>query len=123
MDLKKQYIICALVGFIIGTYDGFYGPGTGMLITFSFTVIAGFSILDTCGNTKLINFASNIAALVTFIINGNVIYKIGIPCATASIFGNIVGSSLAVKGGGKIVRPMMLLVLALLFIKVVVSLV
>lgn len=112
------YLVCAILGFVIGVYDGFFGPGTGMFLTLAFTSIIGFSILDACGNTKLVNLSSNIAALTSFIIHGNIIYKIAIPCLFASILGNLVGSTVAVKGGGKIVKSVMVCVLALLFIKI-----
>jgi Predicted permeases len=117
----KLYVLCALLGFFVGMYDGFFGPGTGLFLTLAFTGIAGFSLLDSCGNTKVVNLSSNIAALVSFIINGNIIYKIAVPCLFASILGNICGSTTAVKGGGRIVKPMLVVVLALLFIKLIVD--
>lgn len=113
------YIVCAILGFVIGMYDGFFGPGTGMFITLAFSSIIGFSLLESCGNARLINFSSNVAALISFIINGSIIYKIAFPCLVASILGNYAGSTIAVKGNGKIVRPIMLMVLFLLFIKIV----
>jgi uncharacterized membrane protein YfcA len=65
-----------------------------------------------------VNLASNISALAAFILNGSVIYAIGIPAAASGILGNWIGSGLAVKGGSKVIKPVFAGVAALLFVKV-----
>jgi uncharacterized membrane protein YfcA len=119
VESAKIYFICALIAFIAGTYDGFFGPGTGMFLTFAFTAFLNMDIKKACGNTKVINLASNIAALTTFVMYGNINYAIAVPCAGAQILGSYIGSGLAIKKGSKVVRPIMLVVLALLLLKVV----
>jgi hypothetical protein len=118
-ESAKVYAICALISFFVGGYDGFFGPGTGMFLTFFFTALLNMDITKACGNTKIINLASNIAALSTFIYFGNINYAIAVPCAAAQIAGSYVGSGLAIKKGVDIVKPIMLIVLALLLLKVV----
>lgn len=114
-----RYIVYAvLVGFVIGAYDGFIGPGTGTFLIMAFTLVMGFNLLTACGNTKMVNFASNIAAVFTFMHSGDIDYRLGIPCALCAILGNFVGTRLAIKNGVKIVRPMMILVITLLLAKV-----
>lgn len=113
--------IASLTGLAVGCYDGFFGPGTGMFLTLAFSAFLGYDTLSCCGNTKIVNFSSNIAALITFIINGTIIYSIGIPCAIASILGNTVGAKVAIKGGGRAVRPMILIVLLLLLVNIISS--
>ncbi len=111
---------CSLaVGFGIGMYDGFFGPGTGTFLILAFTVVLGFGLLTACGNTKVVNFASNIAAVATFMASGDIDYGLGIPCALSAILGNFVGTRLAIKNGARIVRPVMLCVIALLLAKIV----
>lgn len=107
-----------LAGLGIGAYDGFFGPGTGTFLIMAFTLITGLNLLTACGNTKVVNFASNIAAVATFVAAGDVDYRLGIPCALCCILGNFVGTRLAIKNGVRIVRPMMLTVVTLLLIKV-----
>lgn len=107
--------MAVLLGLVVGCYDGFFGPGTGMFLTLGFTVLVGLEITQACGNTKIVNLASNIGALAVFIINGQVDYAVAIPCALASIAGNYVGAGLAIKNGAKVVRPFFIIVLALLF--------
>ncbi|WP_320130758.1 TSUP family transporter [uncultured Sphaerochaeta sp.] len=106
-------------GLVIGAYDGFFGPGTGMFLTLIFTSVIGLDLLKSCGTAKVVNLASNIAALATFIIRGNIDYGIAIPCAFSSILGGYIGSGLALRGGAKVVKPVLLLVLFLLLAKVV----
>lgn len=122
-ELSGARLLCfaAIIGTAVGMYDGFFGPGTGVFLTLAFTSIAGLDTLTSCGNTKVVNLASNIAALTTFVINGNINYTIGLPCVFFAIAGNITGSKVAIKGGGKIVRPMILVVLTMLFIKIVID--
>ncbi len=118
---KSLLIIAAATGFAIGIYDGFFGPGTGTFLTLAFTALMGFDVLTACGNTKLVNLCSNIAALVTFILNGNIIYSIGIPCVVASILGNLTGAHVSIKGGGRIVKPILIVALILLMGNIIYS--
>ena len=92
----KVYLFIMMIAILVGVYDGFFGPGTGTFYTLGLTFI-GLPMLQACGTTKFINLASNIAALTTFILNGNIIYKLGIPCVFASIIGNLLGSEFAMK--------------------------
>lgn len=108
-----------LIGLVMGAYDGFFGPGTGTFLIIAFTAVLGMPLLTAAGNTKIVNLSSNIAALVTYIINGNVIYKIAIPAAACSILGNYLGAGFAMKKGAKAVRPMMIFVIILLLAKVI----
>jgi uncharacterized membrane protein YfcA len=114
-----KYVVYAfLVGFVIGGYTGFFGPGAGTFFIMAHAAIMGFPILTACGNTKVVNFASNFAATITFMLAGTVDYKLAIPCILCSMLGNHVGTKLAIKNGAKIVKHMMLVVLTLLLIKV-----
>ena len=108
-----------LVGFAIGGYDGFFGPGAGTFMIIAFTGILGFDILTACGSAKFVCVASNIAAVITFLANGQVDYLYGIPCAVCSVLGQYIGTGLAMKKGIKIVRPMVLVVIVLLMAKIV----
>ncbi len=118
---KLLLLLSAFTGFMIGIYDGFFGPGTGTFLTLAFTALMGFDVLTSCGNTKLVNLCSNIAALITFILNGNIIYRIGIPCVLASILGNLTGAHISIKGGGKIVKPILIVALILLMGNIIYS--
>ena len=103
------------IGLVMGIYDGFYGPGTG---TFLLLLLTGLAHLDTrraAGTTKVMNLSSNLAALATFLINGKVYYSLGLVSGLFCIAGHYIGSSLVVRGGRRVVRPMILVVLCILF--------
>lgn len=114
----KIMILSSVIGLVIGCYDGFFGPGTGTFLIFAFTIIIGFDMLTASGNAKFVNLSSNIAALIAYTVNGNVIWRIGIPAAAFCIAGNILGSRMAIKKGSKFIKPMFLIILAILFVKI-----
>ncbi len=99
-------------------YDGFYGPGTGTFLILLYTGICGMDIKTASGNTKLVNLSSNLAALITFLVNGQVIFIIGIIAALFGIAGNYAGSGLVMKKGVTVIKPVIILVLTILFFKV-----
>lgn len=112
---RRVILLSTLAGFVIGGYDGFFGPGTGTFLVLVFTGSIGFDLSTASGNTKVVNLASNIAALVAFIPAGAVVYAIGIPAAISGILGNWIGAGLAVRNGAKVIRPVFIGVLVLLF--------
>lgn len=59
------------------------------------------------------------AALVVFIINGKVIWGLGLVAGIFSIAGHFLGAKAFVKNGTKIARPVVIGVLAVLLIKVI----
>jgi uncharacterized membrane protein YfcA len=116
---KRTLIYSMAISFCIGIYDGFYGPGTGTFLIILFTAIARIDPLTASANAKLINLASNVSALVVFIINAKVIFPLGAAAGIFSIAGSYLGSTLAIKKGSKIIRGLILFVLALLTAKII----
>ena len=116
---SKQYTIAILASFLIGAYDGFYGPGTGTFLVLALTGLAKIDVKEATGNTKFINLASNIAALITFLVNGKILIPLGLAAALFSMAGNYLGSGMVLKNGARIIRPIIVVVLVLLLIKIV----
>lgn len=116
---RRLLVTAGLIGLGIGCYDGFFGPGAGTFLMLAFTGLCRFDLLTASGNTKVANSASNIASLITFGLAGKVLWSVGIPAAICGIAGNYVGSGLALKNGAKIIRPMFLVVLTLLVVRLV----
>lgn len=114
---SKTFIICVLVAFSMGFYDGFYGPGAGTFMLLSMAGVAKLSVQKANGVTKAINFATNIAALAVYLINGKVILVVGITAGLFSIAGNYIGAKFFEKGGSRAVRPVILFVLSLFFVR------
>ena len=110
----KVFLFSSLIGFVIGFYDGFFGPGTGTFLVLLYTGLLRCDLVTAAGNAKLVNLASNVAALATFIAGGVVNYRLGIPAMFCGIAGNYIGSGLALKKGAVIIRPMFIVALVLL---------
>ena len=104
--------------FLIGVYDGLYGPGTGSFLIIAFTVFAKMGLTAANAQTKVINLTTNITSLVVFLMSGQVVILLGIAAAVCNMAGNYIGAGLAMEKGSKIVRPVILVVLALLLIKI-----
>ncbi len=102
---KRTLGIGAAFAFLMGFYDGFFGPGTGSFIVFGLIKLYGFDFVRASGNAKAMNFFSNIASLILFAINGKINFIMGIPMAIFMVFGASLGAKLAIKNGAKIIRP------------------
>lgn len=115
----RTYIVCVLVALCVGFYDGFYGPGAGTFMLLLLAGAAKLSVQKANGVTKAINFTTNIAALAVYLMNGKVILPLGLTAGVFSIAGNYIGAKFFEKGGAKIVRPVILIVLSLFFVRVI----
>jgi len=116
---SRTFIICSLVALSMGFYDGFYGPGAGTFMLLLISGAAKLSVQKANGVMKAINLATNIAALAVYLVNGKVIFSVGIIAGLFSIAGNYIGARFFEKGGSKAVRPVILVVLSLFFIRVI----
>lgn len=106
-------------GLGLGFYDGFFGPGTGSFWTAALLIFLGLDMRKASGITRIMNFVSNIVALIVFIIGNNVLYSIGLCMAAGQIIGARTGSSLAIKKGAKFIRPIFLTVVFLTILRLI----
>ena len=115
----KQGTIVWVASFVLGAYDGFYGPGSGTFMLLCFCHLAKMDLRSASGNVKIVNFSSNVGALVTSFIAGTVLVPIGLITAVFAFAGHYIGAGLTIKNGSKAVRPIILLVLGLLMAKLI----
>ena len=115
---RRTVTVCILSALVIGVYDGFYGPGTGTFLIIAFTVFAKMAVPAANAQAKVINLTTNITSLAVVLLNGQVLLPLGLAGAACNMAGNWLGSGLAMHKGAKIVRPVILIVLALLLIKI-----
>ena len=108
---------CFALGLGCGFYDGFFGPGTGMLLIMGLTWLIGMDMVTASGTAKLINLTSNISALSSLIMGGEVLFPLALPAMAFSIGGGYFGSWLAMRHGAKFIRKIMLAVVCLLMLK------
>src|SRR5690606_22111947 len=99
-----------IMGFAIGFYDGIFGPGTGSFFTIGFVLLFGLGLTRATGNTKALNFTSNLAALVIFVPGGHVIWPIAIAMAIGQIIGGYLGARTGIRFGAKIIRPLVVVI-------------
>jgi uncharacterized protein len=114
---RLEMVVVCLIGMGIGFYDGFFGPGTGSFLVFLLVRIAGYDFLHASASAKLLNTASNLAALVLFTLKGHVWWHFVIAMAVANIVGSLAGSHLAIKHGAGFVRSVFLFVVSALILK------
>ena len=63
---RQALFLGALIGFGIGLYDGFFGPGTRTFMILGYTLLMEFDFKTASGNAKIVNLASNFTALTVF---------------------------------------------------------
>jgi uncharacterized protein len=108
-----------LFGLTLGFYDGFFGPGVGSFWTIAFVTLLGHDFVRAAGHTKVMNFASNLAALALFAFAGNVLWLPGLAMSAGQLIGGRVGSHLAVTRGARFVRPIFLTMAVLVVLKLI----
>ncbi len=116
---KDLYLYTPLLCFIVGFYDGFFGPGTGTFLIFGFYVFLGLHLINASAVSKVFNLASNIGSLITFALADKVLYSIGIPIAVANLVGGYVGSVLAIQKGQRFIQVSLLIVFGILFMTLI----
>ena len=116
---RRQAAIVWDDAMLIGTYDGYYGPGTGTFLMLVFIHLGKMDTRHAAGGVKVINLASNIGGVCSALMAGTVVLGVGLAAALASILGHYLGAGLAIRNGSKIVRPAVVVVLLLLLVKVV----
>ena len=119
ISFTRQAAVVWISALILGTYDGYYGPGTGTFLMIIFIRFAKLNTRIAAGNVKIVNLASNIGSLFTAWQAGYVLWGVGLIAAVASIAGHYIGAGLTIKNGSKIVRPTVVVVLLLLTVKIV----
>lgn len=108
-----------LFGLGLGFYDGFFGPGVGSFWTIAYVTLLGHDFLRAAGHTKVMNFASNLAALGFFAAAGAVLWLPGLVMGAGQWLGGRLGAHLAVTRGARFVRPVFLVMAALVALKLI----
>ncbi len=111
---KKQRVsywgFALTAGLGIGFYDGFFGPGTGSFLSLAFVLLLGFNLAKATAHAKVLNFTSNIASLIFFVIGGQVIWSVGFTMLVGQFLGARLGARMVLTKGQKLIRPMVVVV-------------
>ena len=103
-------VIAAAIALAIGAYDGFFGPGTGTFAIVAFTVLLGDPLARATAEAKVVNFASNLAAVLLFASQGTVVWSLAAPMAAAQLVGGTLGAHIVLHRGDRIVRGVVIVV-------------
>jgi len=114
---RRDRALALLFGAAIGFYDGLFGPGTGSFLIFLFIRFFGFDFIHASASSKLVNLATNIAALLFFIPAGHVMFRYALPMGACNILGAFTGSWLAMRQGTVFVRKLFLVLTGSLILK------
>ncbi|MBJ7356571.1 TSUP family transporter [Nocardioides sp.] len=107
-----------LVGFAIGFYDGAMGPGTGSFLVLSLVALLGYSFLEASAKARMANWATNLGALVVFVPQGAVLWKVGLLMGLGNLLGGYVGARVAVSRGARFVRVFFVVVVAAFVVRI-----
>lgn len=114
---SRHVVIMAATGAAIGFYDGVLGPGTGTFLVISLVGLLGYDFLRASAKAKIVNFATNLGALLFFILLGAVLWPLGLAMGAANIAGSLLGSRMAITRGTRFIRLLFLVVVAAIIVK------
>jgi uncharacterized membrane protein YfcA len=114
---NQEALAASAIGAVIGFYDGFFGPGTGSFFVFLLVRLLGYDFLHASAGAKLLNTASNLAAIVLFALKGHVWWHFVLAMAVANVLGSLAGTHLALKHGTDFVRGVFIVVVSALILK------
>lgn len=101
----------------LGFFDGFFGPGVGTFLILVFVRLFGFDFLRAAACSRVVNLASNIAAVGLFAHQGRVWWTIGAMMAIANVAGAVAGTRLALRHGNRFLRRLLIVAASLLIVK------
>jgi uncharacterized protein len=114
---RTEIIVASLIGVCIGFYDGFFGPGAGSFFVFLFVRALGYDFLNASASAKLLNTATNLAALILFTIKGHVWWHFALALAVSNVVGSLAGTYMALRHGAGFVRIVFIGVVSALILK------
>ena len=116
-DVRRETLLACGIGLVLGWYDGFFGPGTGSFFIFLFVRLLGYDFINASASAKLLNVATNIAAIALFASKGHIWWQVGAVLAVANVAGSLIGTRLALKHGAGFVRGVFIVVVGVLILK------
>ena len=114
---RTETLVACCIGLLLGFYDGFFGPGTGSFFVFLFVRWLGYDFLNASASAKLLNVATNLAALLLFAYKGHVWWHFALTMAVANVVGSLLGTHMALKHGATFVRMVFIFVVSALIMK------
>ena len=101
----------------IGFYDGMFGPGTGSFFALSGGACRGHDLITSTAIAKPLNFSTNIASLIIFLVAGHIFWDIGILMMLGQVLGAWLGSHCLFKINPAYLRVIVVLMCSGMLIK------
>jgi uncharacterized membrane protein YfcA len=114
---RREVLAASFIGLTLGFYDGFFGPGTGSLFVFLMVRWLGYDFLNSSAASKVLNCATNLAALILFTAKGHVWWHFVAAMAVANVAGSLLGTHMALKHGAGFIRAVFVVVVGALILK------
>lgn len=95
---------------LLGFYSGFLGAGIGVFWTSAMMALYQLDILEASGVARVMCFITNLTAFILFMIYGHVSYLLGFLMGLTMACGSFIGANMAIKFGGKIIKPIIVVV-------------
>ncbi|MGN6299866.1 MAG: sulfite exporter TauE/SafE family protein [Angustibacter sp.] len=114
---RRHHVTAGAIGLVIGVYDGAVGPGTGSFLVFALVSLVGYAFVEASARAKIANVATNLGALVVFVPQGAVLWKLGLLMGLANVVGGYLGARTAVARGAGFVRVVFIVVSAVLLLR------
>ena len=115
---RRHLVTAMVVGFAIGFYDGALGPGTGSFFVFALVGLLGYSFLEASAKARMANWATNLGALLLFVPQGAVLWKVGLVLGACNLAGGYVGARVAVERGARFVRAFFIVVVSAFIVRI-----
>ena len=122
-EIKEESVIPVTVGMGagLGFYEGFLGPGTGSMLMAGYIKGSGFGMDRAAATARILNFGGNIGSFAVFALASSVNYEVAIPFALANMIGGYLAPGYVLRYGYSLLRPMFLVVSAIMIVVQIVS--
>lgn len=105
---RQSGLVSIVVFFLIGAYGGFIQAGIGFFLLTGLVLVEGLDLLKANAIKVFIVLIYTPLALLIFILNDQVDFKLGLILAVGNVAGAWIGSKLAVSRGTKFIRWVLL---------------
>lgn len=118
-DVTRRASTGALIAaaLFLGLYDGLVGPGTGTFIVIALGMLAGFTLVQSSANAKIVNAVTYVGPLVVLGISGHVMWALALLMGVANVVGAHFGVKMALGSSTRVIRGVLFGAVALLALR------